>query len=442
MHRQIIRGLLLLLAAFSPALATPVIDVGTHYLLPSDQRTIAITTSGGDLVQGLNFYIQVADGGTINSGTATKPKITGIDIIGPGTLFSQSNTGSQPFHLPVSGGTYLIWQDTTDTQDDIYLAATGTLAYVTIDTAGTTSSDPAYPLILENVAASYNPPNGFTTDFAGVAATINAGQIVIVDLHQMKWNAAQDGNWTDTTWTNPLPPYPNYTAQAVVDTSYTVNVTSAQEANSLSLSNGGKVMITSTASLTLTNSATVSSGGTLSLASGAGLSTAGIKLSGGTISGSGTIAPAVTLGGGTLDAPLSSDNLILSAALDGTDGLTKTGSGTVTLLDNATYSGDTTISAGRLQLNGANSTLHAISGAGGLSLGNDTTPSIVTASSINLGSLRIGSGCKLIINPSVGDSPGCGTSFESVPEPSTITLLILAGIMGLVGYFRRRAGAQ
>jgi len=138
MHKQIICILALILAASSPALAAPIIDVGTYYLLPYGEKTIAITVSGGDQVGGLDFYIQVADGGAVNDGSATKPKITGIDIIGPGTLFSQSNRGAQPVSLP--GG--LIWSDWTITKPGVTLAATGTLAYVTIDTTGTASSDP------------------------------------------------------------------------------------------------------------------------------------------------------------------------------------------------------------------------------------------------------------------------------------------------------------
>ncbi len=78
MHTHAIRTLMLFLAASSAAWAAPVIDVGTHYLLPNDVRTISIAVSGGDQVDALNFYVQVADGGASNGGSATTPKITGI----------------------------------------------------------------------------------------------------------------------------------------------------------------------------------------------------------------------------------------------------------------------------------------------------------------------------------------------------------------------------
>ena len=100
MHIHATRPLMLLLAVTSPAWAAPVIDVGTHYLLPNDMRTIPIAVSGGDPVQGLDFFVQVADGGAINGGTATTPAITGIDIIGPGTLFSKATRVRSPCICP------------------------------------------------------------------------------------------------------------------------------------------------------------------------------------------------------------------------------------------------------------------------------------------------------------------------------------------------------
>ena len=276
MHKQIICILALILAASSPALAAPIIDVGTYYLLPYGEKTIAITVSGGDQVGGLDFYIQVADGGAVNDGSATKPKITGIDIIGPGTLFSQSNRGAQPVSLP--GG--LIWSDWTITKPGVTLAATGTLAYVTIDTTGTASSDPPYALKVGDVAAGYDPP-GYSTDFGDVTPTITNGHIVIVDLHDMVWNKSDNGVWTDTTWTNnSITPYPNYTARAIVYTAYTVNVNDAQEANKLTLSGGGRVSIGSAGSLAVTTDVNINAGGTLALVSGAGLSAAGSRLQG------------------------------------------------------------------------------------------------------------------------------------------------------------------
>ena len=419
MHIHATRALMLLLAVISPAWATPVIDVGTHYLLPNDVHTIAITVSGGDPVQGLDFFVQVADGGPINGGTATTPAITGIDIIGPGTLFSQSNKGSQPMHLPDAGGTYLIWTDSTITQPAVTLNASGTLAYVTLDTTGTHSSDPAYALSLNNVAANYSAP-GFNTDFGSVVPTINNGWIVITNLRNLTWNASASGVWTATTWDGALPAYPtcpNYTSNAIVNTPYTVNVASSQEANSLAISGGGQVTIGSAGSLAITAGLTVSAGGTLAVSSTSGLSAAGIQLNGGTISGSGTLAPAVALSGGTLNTPNGGDDLLLSLAVGGTGGLTKTGSGTATILNNAAYAGATTISAGCLQLEGPDSTLHSVTGTGTLAVGNGSAASILTADSIQVGVLTLTAGSTVTINALPGGPSPAARRLLPFPSP-------------------------
>jgi autotransporter-associated beta strand protein len=250
--------------------------------------------------------------------------------------------------------------------------------------------------------------------------------IQIVALHQSVWNAGANGNWTESHWTNPQPPYPNYTTQAVVNTNYTVDVTSAQEADALVLSNGGKVAVGSTGSLAITQGATVSTGGVLSITSGSTLSATGVQLAGGTISGKGTLAPAVTLtAGGTLDAPLSGDTLNVSLTAGGTGNLTKTGQGTALIATDATYSGNTTISAGRLQLNGLNSALHAVTGAGELSLAASAT---ATADSIAVGTLTIAAGSKITINPIAAGPLSESSKLSTVPEPSTFVILMLAGL--------------
>jgi fibronectin-binding autotransporter adhesin len=439
MRIHTIRALMLLLAVISPALATPVIDAGTHYMLPNDVHRIAITVSGGDSVQGVDLYVQVADGGAINSGTATMPKITAVDIIGSGTLFSQSNKGAQPAHLPDSGGTYLIWTDSTTTQTGVSLNASGTLAYLTVDTTGTHTTDSAYALSLTGVAANYFGLGGYDTNFGDyVSSTINNGYIVISNVRDLTWNASANGAWTATTWAGALPAYPtcpNYTSNAIVNTPYTVSVSSSQEANSLAISGGGKVSIGAASSLAITAGLTVSSGGTLSLASTSGLSASGIQLSGGTISGSGTLSPLVALSGGTLDTPTSGDNLILSLASGGTGGLSKTGSGTATILTNATYAGDTAISAGCLQFDGASSTLHSVTGNGTLALGNGVTSSTATADSVQVGVLTLGAGSTLTINAIPGGPSSAGSAIAAVPEPSVLVLLAVAAVIML---YRKR----
>jgi hypothetical protein len=189
--------ILLLFLSITPALAEvldPVVDVGTHFLRPDTQTIIAITVSTSDqnpvMVRALDLSIQVGDGGADNSnqqhqGTDTMPRITAVDIIGPGTLFYQPGGTQNDFHLSEvipPGGAYMIWQAETELPpSESARAASGTLAYVTIDTTGMSIGE-TRTVTLKNVAQYVHPelPQGYTTDFGGVPAKLIDGQIVIV----------------------------------------------------------------------------------------------------------------------------------------------------------------------------------------------------------------------------------------------------------------------
>jgi hypothetical protein len=158
------------------AWASPIINVGTIEAQPGEIKTFSISVTGGGAVQGLDFYIQIGDGGTANSGVGTKPVITDVDIVGLGTLFNASNVGQTNAFT-----SDLLWaaSTTTDTSKASYLDASGVIAFVTIDTAGTTVGE-SYPLLLSGVAKGAFGEPGVDTGFAGVPAAITNGQINIV----------------------------------------------------------------------------------------------------------------------------------------------------------------------------------------------------------------------------------------------------------------------
>ena len=150
----------------------PVIDVGDHFLLPNTPgQQIQIFVTGGDEVQGLNFNVQVEDGGPEvsqwNGGPGIDgPEITTIDV--ESGIFNGNNNGAvnpeSPSVIPQWEGRYI----TTETGTVI---ADGLLATITVDTTGFTEG--SFSLILGD--ENLNGP----TDFAGIPIMITEGQLII-----------------------------------------------------------------------------------------------------------------------------------------------------------------------------------------------------------------------------------------------------------------------
>jgi len=118
--------------------------------------------------------------------------------------------------------------------------------------------------------------------------------------------------------------------------------------------------------------------------------------------------------------------LTITGALSGGTTLTKDGAGTLTLLGPVSYSGATTINAGRISLdNGRTTTLTTITGGASswLAVGNTNSATVLNAKSINVDTLTIGG--------------GFFAATAAVPEPGTLVLLALAGL-ALAGACLRR----
>ncbi len=110
------------------------IDVGHHYVLPNTPgQSIEIFVTGGDDVQGLNFYVQVGDGGPAVGGTPG-PVIEAADIV-TGTIFAANNVGETDFDGPGSPDALPQWEGLNTVTAAGTVAADGLLATVTIDTS-------------------------------------------------------------------------------------------------------------------------------------------------------------------------------------------------------------------------------------------------------------------------------------------------------------------
>ena len=130
-------------------------------------------------------------------------------------------------------------------------------------------------------------------------------------------------------------------------------------------------------------------------------------------------------------------NTLITAPIAGTQGLRKTGNGQLALSGSLNYTGQTIIDAGTLQISEAGAvSLAAITGAGGLAVGNGTNATTLSANSVNVGVLTLAAGSTLVINA----IPGGPTSrvITPVPEPSTLILFITPALAILLGYARRR----
>ena len=151
-------------AAIAARAAT--IDAASHSLLPNTAgQQVQMFVAGGGLVSGLDFFVQVGDGGAAVGGTNTGPTITNLDLT-TGTIFAANNTGILTEHTP------LIWTGTTTTMKGS-VAANGLVATLTVDTTGLAHGE--FPLIL-------NPPSTGPTQLfgGGVTTSLISGSLHVV----------------------------------------------------------------------------------------------------------------------------------------------------------------------------------------------------------------------------------------------------------------------
>jgi autotransporter-associated beta strand protein len=145
------------------------------------------------------------------------------------------------------------------------------------------------------------------------------------------------------------------------------------------------------------------------------------------------------IGGATLDTQANNITLAQAVGNGGIGGLTKNGAGILEFDGAISYGGATTINAGVLKINNnLNTTLGAISGAGNLAVNGAST--VLTADSINVNTLTLGVGSRIVIAPI--PMPGSGlihtVGITPVPEPSALVLLIIAALATLFAAWKRK----
>ncbi|MGD0518554.1 MAG: autotransporter-associated beta strand repeat-containing protein [Thermoguttaceae bacterium] len=311
-------------------------------------------------------------------------------------------------------GVTVKWTATTPTSDDkAYVVGDGTGAGGLVN-------------VMQNNAACFHLYIGGNGSSAGDKVTVNGGTLSVNDTVYV----GDQGNGTLEINSGTVRAWNIQLGNTVGGTTYTGSL----------LLNGG----------TLKTYQVVLGGGT----PGNWNSGGSCIWSGGAVQAIGTlmfaVPAAIGAGGATIDS--NGFACAVSGILSGEGGLTKLGSGTLALTAANTYTGDTTISNGTLELTSrgqlyaassistsssatfqVDSGTHTVGDISGTGVTNLAAGGNLTASSVVQGTLTIGAGATLTIAFLPGGPQSVNSSTTPVPEPSTITLLI-AAVLGIMFY--------
>jgi len=195
-----------LLLVASQAGARPIIDVGTWVLQPdTPNQPIPIFVEGEDLINGLDLYVQIGEGGVETLNDPNAPVIQHIDPV-TGTLFEQNNAGAFDLDnfldldgdgqwdegvedigvrkadansitpgIDLFSGFEGLELETADAND--FVGPAGLLATIYVSTEGLTTPGASWPLGLsdKNVAG----PTDFGPGISAPVPIITDGRIVI-----------------------------------------------------------------------------------------------------------------------------------------------------------------------------------------------------------------------------------------------------------------------
>ncbi len=154
----------------SPCCAsTADITLGNYLLLPNTpNQTIPVYVSGGAMVSGVNFNLQVGDGGPASGGTPG-PVFTKLDFVTNSIFQFDYSDPVDEGSVPQVLTEYILTANNGDV-----VSADGLLATVTIDTTGFFPGQ-AFPLLIAN---TLNGPTSFSD--APIPGTMTNGLITIV----------------------------------------------------------------------------------------------------------------------------------------------------------------------------------------------------------------------------------------------------------------------
>jgi hypothetical protein len=163
-------GVVVVLICTTEVCAELVIQGGNHYLVCGVENSLVpiYARGSGELVEGLNLYLQVGVGGN------APPVITGMEINSPGCLFYENNTGPSTETLDPR-----TWMVQVTTADGSVPVDENLIGWININTVGTGFGQ-SFALRLQGIVPDPGEPSFILdSDFAGVVTTVLDGVINI-----------------------------------------------------------------------------------------------------------------------------------------------------------------------------------------------------------------------------------------------------------------------
>jgi filamentous hemagglutinin family protein len=371
---------------------------GTFTLSGSNTYTGATTINTGILQAGAANAFSASSAVTANSGTTldlnnnsnTIASLSGAGnvTLGTGTL-TTGNSSNTTYSGVMSGTGGLTKQGSgifTLTGSNSYTGAT-TINAGTLKTGSVEVLSDSTAVNLAVSGAIFDMNNlietiGSLAGVAGTSVTLLFGDLTTGDSSNTTYSGVISGSLGDL----------------IKQGSGTFTLSGANTYTGLTAVNEGTLSVNNAAALgTIANGTIVASGATLDINNALITNLEPITLNGGTITGTGTSSLAGNITLGSSSTLGGTGALTLSGIISGSGlGITKTGSGTVTLSGNNTYTGSTTINAGTLKLGASNvlsdSTAVNINSSGAVFDLNNFSETIASLAGASGTSVTLGSG--------------------------------------------------